>query len=87
MISRTRPSFWRLYGPLDSRTKQAARSAYEQFASNPDHPSLRFKKLQGFDNLWSVRISEQYRVVGRRNGDVIEWAWIGTHNDFDRQFA
>jgi hypothetical protein len=82
----TRASFWRAYGGLDERTKVAARAAYRLFAANPDHPSLRFKKLKGYENVWSVRINEQYRAVGERNGDVIEWAWIGSHNDFDSRF-
>jgi hypothetical protein len=30
-----------------------------------------------------VRINEQYRAVGERDGDTIEWAWIGSHNEFD----
>jgi len=67
--------------------KEAARQAYQLFATNPDHPSLRFKKLQGYDNVWSVRITEQYRAVGERKGDTIEWAWIGSHNEFDSKFG
>jgi plasmid maintenance system killer protein len=54
---------------------------------DPDHPSLRFKKLQGYDNVWSVRINEQYQAVGERDGDTIEWAWIGSHNEFDSRFG
>jgi plasmid maintenance system killer protein len=67
--------------------KAAARRAYQLFVHDPDHPSLRFKKLQGYDNVWSVRINEQYRAVGERDGDVIEWAWIGSHNEFDSRFG
>ena len=48
---------------------------------------LRFKKLQGHDRVWSVRINEQFRAVGERDGDTIEWAWIGSHNDFDNMFG
>ena len=61
--------------------------AYQLFEENPNHPSLRFKKLQGSDRIWSVRISEQYRAVGVRSGDTIEWIWIGTHNEFDNLFS
>jgi plasmid maintenance system killer protein len=57
------------------------------FEQNPDHPSLRFKKLQGQDDVWSVRINDQYRAVGVRSGDTIEWIWIGTHNEFDNLFT
>ena len=87
MISRARPSFWRAYSALDPRIKLAARQAYQLFAENPEHQSLRFKKLQRYANAWSVRINEQYRAVGERDGDTIEWAWIGSHNEFDSKFG
>jgi plasmid maintenance system killer protein len=72
---------------LHEPVRQAARRAYALFAQNPDHPSLRFKKLAGYDRVWSVRINEQYRAVGERDGDTIVWAWIGTHNEFDNLFG
>jgi hypothetical protein len=53
----------------------------------PSHPSLRFKKLGGYEHVWSVRISEQYRAVGERHGDTIIWVWIGTHNEFEKLFG
>ena len=87
MKSLARPSFWRAYAALDPAVREAARRAYALFVANPDHPSLRFKKLQGYDNAWSVRVNEQYRAVGQRTGDTIEWAWIGSHNDFDNLFG
>lgn len=87
MNSRTRPSFWRAYTKLDASTKEASRRAYILFLQNPAHPSLRFKKLRGHDDVWSVRINEKYRAVGKRNGDTIWWAWIGTHNEFDKLFG
>ena len=87
MKSLARPSFWRAYAALDPRVQEAVRRAYRLFAQNPDHPSLRFKKLQGYENVWSVRINEQYRAVGERQGDTIEWAWIGSHNEFDSRFG
>jgi len=59
----------------------------ELFERDPNHPSLRFKKLQAHDQLWSVRINEQSRAVGVRSGDTIEWIWIGTHNEFDNLFS
>jgi hypothetical protein len=49
---------------LDPRVKETARRAYKVFSVNPDHPSLRFKKLQGYNDVWSVRINDQYRAVG-----------------------
>ena len=87
MKSLTRPSFWRAYARLSESNRQAPRRAYALFAQNPDHPSLRFKKLGGYDQVWSVRINDQYRAVGVRTGDTMEWIWIGTHNEFDNLFS
>ena len=67
--------------------RKAARRAYAMFAQNPDHPALRFKKLGGCDRVWSVRINEQYRAIGERQGATIIWVWVGTHNEFDNLFG
>ena len=87
MISQVRPSFWRADERLAPSVKARARATYQLFAGNPEHPSLRFKKLQAHDNIWSVRINGQYRAVGVRSGDTIEWIWIGTHSEFDNLFS
>lgn len=87
MNSRTRPSFWRAYSTLDSSAQKAARESYALFLKDPNHPSLRFKKLGGYERVWSVRVSQQYRAVGERKGDTILWSWIGTHNQFDKLFS
>jgi hypothetical protein len=60
-------------------------SAY--FSANPAHNSLQFKKLRRHANLWSVRVTLDVRAVGYREGDIIEWLWIGTHNEFDKLFG
>jgi hypothetical protein len=87
VISQVRPSFWRAYERLGPSVKVCARAAYQLFANDPDHPSLRFKKLQRGSDIWSVRINDQYRAVGVRSGNTIEWIWIGAHNEFDNLFA
>jgi len=87
VISKVRPSFWRAYHRLAPSVKSRARESWRLFESNPDHPSLRFKKLQARHDLWTVRITDQYRVVGVRTGETIEWIWIGTHNEFDNLFS
>jgi hypothetical protein len=38
-------------------------------------------------DLWSVRVTLDIRAVGYREGDIIEWAWIGAHNEFDKVFG
>jgi Txe/YoeB family toxin of Txe-Axe toxin-antitoxin module len=87
VISKVRPSFWRAYERLAPMVKIRSKVAWKLFERDPNHPSLRFKKLQARNDLWSVRINEQYRAIGVRSGDTIEWIWIGTHNEFDNLFS
>ena len=87
MISRVRPSFWRAYEALDPRVRHAARKSYQLFMEDPGHPSLRFKKLAGYDRIWSVRINDSFRAIAERDGDTVTWVWIGSHNDFDKLFG
>jgi len=87
VISKTRPAFWRAYTLLAPSDKARPREAYRLFEQNPDHPSLRFKKLKARDDVRSVRINEQYRAVGVRTGETIERIWIGTHNEFENLFS
>ena len=86
MISQALPRFWSRYRALPEPVRRSARAAYTRFATDPFHPSLRFKELNGYPNIWSCRINDSYRAVGRRNGDVVVWFWIGSHADFDRDF-
>jgi hypothetical protein len=76
-----------MYDRLTDRAKRATDAAYRQFEADPSHPSLHFKKLQGYDHVWSVRVTLDLRAVGERDGDTIEWAWIGTHAEFDQTFG
>jgi mRNA-degrading endonuclease RelE of RelBE toxin-antitoxin system len=72
---------------LPKRIQEQARRAYRQFKSDPDHPSLAFKKLPPHSDIWSVRISEDYRAVGRRQGDLVIWFFIGSHSQYDAQLS
>ena len=87
MTSRGTAAFWELYHNLPLQTRQAAREAFKKFLENPAHPSLRLERLRSDDRAWSVRITRNYRAVARRfqNDDWL-WFWIGSHEEFDRQF-
>ena len=86
MISRGTRDFWRLYRALPATVRTQARAAFLLFLDNPDHPSLRFKKLQGSHGFWSVRFGAGYRAVCKREGEIFTWLWVGTHQDFDKMF-
>jgi mRNA-degrading endonuclease RelE of RelBE toxin-antitoxin system len=84
MQSRTTRQFWRLYSDLPSDVQREAKRAYRLFQDNPAHPSLHFKKLEGEDDIYSVRIGLGYRALAAVQKDRIVWYWIGSHSDYDR---
>jgi hypothetical protein len=85
VISRIGRDFRRDFAALPPAIQKQARASYRLFKSDPNHPSLRFKKLPPYADLWSVRISDDYRALGRRRGDVILWFFIGSHADYDKR--
>lgn len=85
MKSRTTRQFRDLYASLPERVRKQAREAYRQFHDNPAAPGLNFERIAGSRTpIYSARVSEQYRVLGRREDDTIVWFWIGTHSDYDK---
>lgn len=74
--------FWELYHALPQSARKVAVKNYRLWRDNPQHPSLRFKPVK--DGLWSVRLGLYYRALGRVNGDMITWVWIGGHEEYDR---
>jgi len=82
--SRLTRRFRRSFAELPDEVKERTRDAYRLFRDNPNHPSLRFKRIHPTDPIYSVRIGLDYRAVGVREGDTIYWYWIGSHADYDR---
>ena len=73
MQSRTTRQFWRLFSELPFGAQRDAQRAFRLFQSNPAHPGLQFKKLEGEDNIYSVRIGLEYRALAVRRNDRIVW--------------
>ena len=82
--SRTTRQFWDAFAGLPPEVQEDAKNAYGLFRSNPAHRSLRFKKLEGEDRTYSVRIGLGYRALCAMKGNRIVWFWIGSHADYDR---
>jgi len=62
----------------------AAREAYRRFRADPNHPSLRFKKVHAIEPIYAARVGLGYRALAVLDGDVTVWFWIGTHDDYDQ---
>lgn len=84
MKSRTTRRFRELLASLPAGVQEQASAAYRLFAQNPQHPSLRFKRIHPDPPIYSARVGIGYRVVGAMEGDQIVWFWIGTHAEYDQ---
>jgi mRNA-degrading endonuclease RelE of RelBE toxin-antitoxin system len=84
MVSRTSSHFRNDFARLPAEVKRQAKAAYQLFKTNPNHPSLRVKKLPPHADIWSVRVGAQYRAIGHWENDVILWFFIGSHGDYDK---
>jgi hypothetical protein len=83
--SRLHRNLRRDFARLSEEVRQRAREAYRRFVADPNHPSLRFKRLHSDRPLWSVRISDAHRAVGlRRTDHEIVWFFIGTHAEYEQ---
>lgn len=87
MTSHISRDFRRDFAGLPKDVQSLARDAYRLFETNPAHPSLKFKKLPPFDDVWSARINVNYRALGIRRGESILWFFIGSHADYDKAIA
>ena len=82
MISKTHEDFWRCFHALPKATQKLAREKFHLWRDEPFNSSLQFKEL--LKDVWSVRINQNYRALGRRRGNLIVWFWIGTHAEYDQ---
>ena len=84
MNSKTTPEFWQRYDRLPVEAQRLADRCHKLWQQNPRHPSLRFKKLQGRNDLYSARVGDHYRAVAYLKGGTAVWVWIGTHEEYNR---
>ena len=87
MRSRRTASFRRAFAALPESVREQARVAYRRFRDNPNHPSLRFKRVHSTEPVYSVRVGIGYRAVGTLDGDTMIWFWIGSHVEYDGLLA
>ena len=83
MNSHLTSRFRGVFAALPESAQRQAQGAYTRFQADPWHPSLRFKRVRGTRDIYSVRIGTNYRAIGQRAEDSVTWFWIGTHADYD----
>jgi hypothetical protein len=76
--------FWGRFHALPAHVQELAVKNYRLWQLDPHHPSLHFRKLEGADDRFSVRVGDHHRALGKQAGDTMIWVWIGTHAEYDR---
>ncbi len=84
MKSRATRRFWKFYARLPRDVQRRAQRAYQIWRVNPYHPSLRFKRVDDEELIYSARVTGDYRVLGILEDDTMIWYWIGDHDEYER---
>ena len=73
-------TFIRDYRRLPQQIQKATDKQLGLLLSNPQHPSLKTKKMQDPRDIWEGRISESYRFTFQIEGDTYVLRKVGTHD-------
>ena len=68
---------------LPLSVQEQADRAYALWRTDPQHPSLQFKRVSQRQPVYSVRVGMSHRAIGLRDGDLVTWFWIGSHAEYD----
>lgn len=85
MEHRATDGFWRAYQALPNDVRARADKQFELLKDNPHHPSIQFKKVgqsRGHE-VWSARVTLNYRALALKRDDGFLWFWIGDHERYD----
>lgn len=84
MKSVTTKRFRELYNSLPKHIQQQTIKSYHLWLENQNHPGLSFKKINTAEEIYSVRVSINYRAICLKESDTYIWFWIGTHSEYDK---
>ena len=80
-MHRTTARFWRCLEKLPASAQAVAKKNFELLKSDPQHPSLHFKRV---GKLWSARAGLDIRALAVEDGEDFIWVWIGAHDEYGR---
>jgi len=85
MQHRATTNFWREYHALPPDIRNRADKQYSLLKANQQHPSLQFKKLgeRHGQEIWSARITLNYRALAIKRTDGYLRFWIGDHKAYE----
>jgi hypothetical protein len=85
MQHRAATDFWQKYSALPQHIRTRADKQFSLLKGNPEHPSLQFKRIgerQG-QQIWSARVTLNYRALAIKRADGYLWFWIGDHKTYE----
>ena len=84
MTSRFTAGYFKRLKRLPKDVQRRTIKTLELLEQDARYPSLHFKELSARHGAWSARVSRDYRMVGYRDAEVIEWFWVGPHDQYDK---
>lgn len=72
--------FVKEYKRLPQGLQDRVDKALRLLLGNPHHPSLKTKKLKGYENRWEGRVGLHYRFIFTVEADTYILLRIGTHD-------
>ena len=84
MQSQTTRQFRDLLEAAPAVVREKANAAYQLWSANPEHPSLRFKKVHTSLPIYAVRIDLDWRAVGILREGMVVWFWIGPNSEYEK---
>lgn len=73
-VKRT-PRFIAALEKMDRKGRERALKAVDKFIVNPRLPGLKLEKLQGFENMWSIRFGGGDRILLSKGEDDRGEVW------------
>lgn len=74
------PAFRRDYRNLPQDTKELVGTKLALYIADPNHPSLRVKKIKGTSGIWELSLTMNYRLTFEVSGEVMTLRRVGTHD-------
>jgi mRNA interferase RelE/StbE len=72
------------YKSLPPLIRKRADEKLKLLLENPQHPSLRLKKMKGFPDIWEARVTKNYRFTFQIQGNFYLLRRIGAHDILKR---
>lgn len=80
------PKFKKYMAKLPERIQIAALETFRLWLEDNSYNSLQFKNIKGLGrgDIYSIRVTKNYRMLGELEDDLISWFWVGPHDEYMR---